>query len=453
MSEAFEPVRPVRVGVLVDLLLTPSAGGHVKCWEHFAQAAASRPDDVDLTVHFAGEADEERRLTGNARYRILRPSLSTELLPLPVKQPDHSDLAPVHWRLRRFFEDYDVLHVTDAWFAYARTALRQHRHHGTPLVLSTHTEVPKYTRVVTRKIVERLIRPGVFRDHLLRSWQVHRRAERLMRRRFERYVAHCEHVLASSDADFERVLKVLPAERVSRLRRGIDKELFHPRHRDRARIDKRYGLPPGGFLLLCVGRLDEAKRPLTLVKAVRLLLDRGIPIHAAFVGRGPLREQILEQLGPATTVIDPLPHEELRDIYASADVFVFPSTTEVMPNVVIEAKACGLPVVLSRHGGSRQLVDPSGDDGLLIDTLHPADWAAAIEALWRDADRRRSLGAAARRHVEQGWPSWKDVLEEDLLPVWQRVVAPSVPASGRRQPAVRPPGIGRAIAGAGYREG
>jgi glycosyltransferase involved in cell wall biosynthesis len=122
-------------------------------------------------------------------------------------------------------------------------------------------------------------------------------------------------------------------------------------------------------------------------------------------------------------VLDPLPHEKLRDLYAGADLFVFPSTTEVMPNVVIEAKACGLPVVLSRHGGSGQLVRVDGEDGVLVGTLRPDHWASAIERLWRDEPRRRALGAAARRHIETGWPTWSDVLHEDLLPVWMKFAA------------------------------
>jgi len=90
------------------------------------------------------------------------------------------------------------------------------------------------------------------------------------------------------------------------------------------------------------------------------------------------------------------------------------------PNVAVEAKASGLPVILSARGGSSQMVAQDGKDGRLLDTVEPAAWAAAIEELWVDPERRRRMGSAARRHIETAWPSWENVLQEDLMPVWAR---------------------------------
>ena len=430
------PPGPLRVGVLVDLTLKSTAGGHVKCWEHFAEAATRIPDELDLTVHFAGHRDKEQILADNVRYRILRPTFSTAALHLPIKQSDQTDLAPVHRRLEQFLGEYDVLHTTDSWFAYAKTAMRHHERTGTPLVCSTHTDVPNYTRVMARKALQRFLGQGRMQHWLLDNVGIHRRMGEWMLHRQERYLAGCDHVLASSDEDYERALRVLSPECVSRLRRGIDKDLFHPRHRNRALIQQRHGIPADRFLLLFVGRMDEAKRPAILADAVRLLSEQGAPVHVAFVGRGPLRDSLKQTLGDAATLVDPLMHEELRDIYAGADAFVFPSATEVMPNVVIEAKASGLPCVLAAEGGSVQLVQTPGEDGILIESDDPAEWAAAIDRLRQDEPLRRRMAEAARRHIETGWPSWDDVLREDLLPVWQRV---GVRAGERNQPALAEP--------------
>ena len=419
------PPRPVRVGVLVDLTLKSTAGGHVKCWEHLAEAAMRVPEQLDLTVHFAGHRDKEQILSENVRYRLLRPTFSTAALHLPIKQSDQTDLAPVHRRLERFFGDYDVLHATDSWFAYARTAMRHHKRTGKPLVCSTHTDVPNYTEVMTRKAVQTFLGDGRARRWLLHRAGIDRRMGALMLRRHERYLAACDHVLASSEEDYELALGVLPPERISRMRRGIDKELFHPKHRNRALLEERYGVPADSFLLLFVGRMDEAKRPMTVAGAARSLIAKGTAVRAVFVGRGPLRDALQDELGETATIIDPLQHEELRDVYASADVFVFPSATEVMPNVVLEARASGLPVILANEGGSKQLVHSSGEDGLLVDDGDAAAWAAAIERLWSDAELRRRMGETARRWIETDWPSWDDVLREDLLPVWSPVAAAS----------------------------
>ena len=102
-----------------------------------------------------------------------------------------------------------------------------------------------------------------------------------------------------------------------------------------------------------------------------------------------------------------------------------------MPNVVLEAKASGLPVVVAAEGGSKNLVREPGEDGILVEDGSAEAWAAAIERLWNDADLRRAMGEAARRQIETAWPSWDDVLREDLLPVWTRVAERGVRDEGR----------------------
>src|SRR5215472_15172363 len=86
------PRRPLRVGVLVDLVLSPQAGGHVKCWQRFAEAAVDFPDRLDLTVHFNGPEQRRIELSPSVRYQLLPPVFSTARL---IRQlPDHTDLAP-----------------------------------------------------------------------------------------------------------------------------------------------------------------------------------------------------------------------------------------------------------------------------------------------------------------------------------------------------------------------
>ena len=113
-------------GVLVDLSLTPDAGGHVKCWERIAEAAVGCGDRLDLTVHFngpAGSAGPRRiELSPNVRYVLMPPVFSSRRLVRQV--PDHTDLAPWHPGLSRALQNYDVIHTTDAFFCYARTATR-----------------------------------------------------------------------------------------------------------------------------------------------------------------------------------------------------------------------------------------------------------------------------------------------------------------------------------------
>jgi len=411
---------PISVGVFVDLELRPEAGGHVKCWERFAAAAVSLPDALDLTVHFAGDEEAERPIAENVRYRIHRPVFSTRRLPFLRGNPDHTDLARRHPAVAAHLPGYRVLHATDAYFAFAKTIRAYAKRSRKPLVSSTHTDTPKYTRLFTRDAIHNAVGRGWASRFLLDRLRVAERAGRSMERRLDAYLAGSDHVLASSDADFERARGLLPPERVSRLRRGIDKEFFHPRWRDRDALSAAHGVPADRFLLVFVGRVDASKSPLVLAESVRSLAESGLPVHALFVGRGGQRAAVAEAAGPYATLIGSVSQDALRTIYASGDLFAFPSTTELMPNVVVEAKASGLPAILSARGGSAQMVSESSG-GMLIDSEDAADWAEAIRPLVDDRVRRDQMARAARAEIESAWPTWADVLVEDLLPVWRRV--------------------------------
>src|SRR5258708_34850813 len=149
---------PLKVGVLVDLTLTPDAGGHVKCWERIAEAAVEFSDRLDLTVHF--NADEPRsgsrriELSPSVRYVLMPPVFSTRWLVRQV--PDHTDLAFQHPGLARMLPNYDVIHTTDAFFCYARTATRFARKNGVPVVSSIHTNPPEYARIPVDHLVRQM---------------------------------------------------------------------------------------------------------------------------------------------------------------------------------------------------------------------------------------------------------------------------------------------------------
>src|SRR5437899_11718832 len=112
LSASAEAVRPLRVGVLVDLALTAAAGGHVKCWQRLAEAAVAYGDRLDLTVHFNGPKQRRIELSPSVRYVLLPPVFSTARVIRHV--PDHTDLAPWHPRHAHHPGAYDFIHVADA---------------------------------------------------------------------------------------------------------------------------------------------------------------------------------------------------------------------------------------------------------------------------------------------------------------------------------------------------
>jgi glycosyltransferase involved in cell wall biosynthesis len=248
------PHRPLRVGVLVDLALTPDAGGQVKCWQRLAEAAADQGDGLDLTVHFSGPAPRRIVLSPSVRYELLPPVLSTARLISGV--PDHTDVAPWHPKLARALRAYDVIHTTDAFFCYAQTAMRFARRHGTPLVSSVHTNTPEYARITTARLLERVLGSGrayhAANDRLGVPYWV----GGLFERRLARHLASATSTLetAGDAADNWR-----HRHRGMWLRRGIDRQMFAPERDDRSWFEQRFGLPAGRLVAMYAGKLHAGK--------------------------------------------------------------------------------------------------------------------------------------------------------------------------------------------------
>ena len=410
---------PLHVAALVDLERRPEAGGHVKAWERLAEAAArsrSRPD-IDLTVHFEGEAEATEVLAPNVRIMTHRPVFSTRRLGMLDVIADHTDLAPFHPRLARALEGTDVIHTTDAYFAFARTARRVARRTGAALTTSLHTDTPGYTAIYTERVMRRLFGQGMLGRLLIENIRIPQRSAEGMRARLERHARACDWVLVGAD-DFANGEWSGFGGHVGRLRRGVDTTLFSPQRRDRARLAERYGIAPDRIVLLFVGRVDVGKEAMTFAAAVRALLDLGLPVHAIVAGEGNQSGAVQALLGERASLLGSVPQRELALLYASADMLVFPSRVEVAPNVVLEAKASGLPAVVAPEGGGIFVHQP-GVDAIVIAERDAAAWAAILEGLIADPTRRRHLAVAGLEDIERRHPSWDRVLSEDLLPVWQ----------------------------------
>jgi len=404
----------LKVGVLVDLALTATAGGHVKCWQRIAEAAVGCGDRLDLTVHFHGPQPQRIELSPAVRYVLLPPVLSTARLVREV--PDHTDLAPWHPRLARALADYDVIHTTDAFFCYARTATRFARRRGIPVVSSIHTNTPEYARITTSKLLERALGRGLAYRAANDSLALPVLVSTLLQRRLARHLACVSSAMVSyggapDGASCRRYCGVA-------LRRGLDRALFDPARRDRTRFEQRFGLPPDRFIVMYAGKLNAGKNVPLLAPVVDRARRAGVPVHLFCAGAGAERAALESALGPALTCSGPLDQDELARAYASADLFLFPSMIDESGNAAIEALGSGLPVLLAAGGGvASRMADCPGLRVLPGD--RPEPWAAAIIELAAAPRRRAVMAKAARAYVEARVPSWGEILAEDLLPVWQ----------------------------------
>jgi glycosyltransferase involved in cell wall biosynthesis len=185
--------------------------------------------------------------------------------------------------------------------------------------------------------------------------------------------------------------------------RGLDTELFHPARREPAFFEK-FGARNGQVRLLYVGRISREKDLDLLAAAYRRLRDDGLPIQLYIVGHGPYSKAFAKSL-PEAFFTGYLTGRELATAYASADVFAFPSTTDTFGNVILEAQACGLPVVVSDSGGPKELVEHKSN-GLITKSHDVEDFTRAIRTLVTDSALRVRMGESARNSVnDRSWPS------------------------------------------------
>ena len=198
-------------------------------------------------------------------------------------------------------------------------------------------------------------------------------------------------------------------------RGGVDTERFHPRRRTaamRQRLTDGHSRAP---LALYVGRLGFEKN----LDRLQILL-RSIPnLRLAFVGDGPARAQLEQQYqGDRVVFAGFMQGEELAEAFASADVFVMPSTTETLGFVTLEAMSSQLPVLAARAGGTTDLIE-HGVNGWLYDPENAMTMVEGLRELLNQKELRKRLGLAARARAEQ--QSWEKETES-LLEVYRKTV-------------------------------
>ncbi len=184
-------------------------------------------------------------------------------------------------------------------------------------------------------------------------------------------------------------IKILP--------RGIDTESYHPSRRNVSYWEK-YGIN-NKTVFLYVGRVSKEKNIDVLMEAFAQLAPHHAQIALAVVGDGPYQKELKGKY-PGVIFTGYLKDTALWEAYASADAFVFPSTTDTFGNVILEAQASGLPTIVSDIGGPKELVD-EGINGFITRALDSAQIAQRMKQLATDKGILRKMSAAARANVEQ----------------------------------------------------
>lgn len=238
-------------------------------------------------------------------------------------------------------------------------------------------------------------------------------------------LAGADQVLTVSEAMRTAAIETFGAHpaKVRTIVNGIDTAVFHPR--DRGEMRAQLGVDPDARLVVYVGRFVESKGLVELLQAFAAIAGRDPRARLALVGDGVMRGQLPELLrthGIESRVTLPGGMEPtgVAEWIGASDVLSLPSWSEGYPNVVVEAIACGCPVVASDVGGAGEIIREG--NGLLVPPRKPAALERALEeALATDWDTA-AMAASMRR-------GWHDVAV-DTLDACRQVLARSRHSGG-----------------------
>ncbi len=293
-------------------------------------------------------------------------------------------------KLQKALDDFkpDIVHFTTPSFLgrYARTyAIAK----GIPLVTTYHTHFPNYV------------------DYYFKFLPFLRFLKLAVPPILRYYYNRCDRVFVPTRPVLEDLASMgIDRDRMTIWARGIDMKRHNPRHRDDSFIDALAGR--GTVRILFVSRLFWIKEITTIIKIYRILEKTHPIVTMVITGEGPQR-RYMEKRMPKAVFTGKLINSDLSKIYASCDIFLFPSITETFGNVVLEAMASGLPVVAAAKGGPAGIVR-EGETGFLVEPKKIKEFAKKLAILVDDPATRKKMGKNAIAYARS--QKWENLCRE-----------------------------------------
>jgi sugar transferase (PEP-CTERM/EpsH1 system associated) len=226
-----------------------------------------------------------------------------------------------------------------------------------------------------------------------------------VRRIYRPFVTHFIALSKNLDDYLKSRVGVAP-DKVAQIYNGVDAHRFHPAE-VRQEIAGCPFVAPDYWLVGTVGRMQLVKDQTTLarafVRALEMCPELNNRLRLLMIGDGLLREQalaILEKAGVSACAWLPGPRDDIPEILRGLDCFVLPSLAEGVSNTILEAMACGLPVIATDVGGNGELVE-AGRTGELVPANDPESMARQIVAYALNPETARAAGRAGREAVER----------------------------------------------------
>ncbi len=339
----------------------------------------------------------------DVRFVTPLPPKDIDLFPYPIfrckyiKVPFYRDyrIASLMFdkSLKAFLDDFqpDLIHFTTPSLL-GKYAVEYAEENNLKLTTTYHTHFISYIDYYLKYA------PGI--SHLTKHF-----ANKMM----QWFYSKCDLTFVPSLPLLNELKKLgISSEKLYLWARGINIEQFNPGRKDKKSIREMTGNNDKN--LLYVGRIVWEKDIKLLIDIYKHYEQRGKKVNLIITGEGPQRK-ILQKKMPNAIFTGKLRGKELARMFASCDVFVFPSTTETFGNVVLEAMASGIPTVVSSKGGQVGFVKDQ-HSGLIARAKDPMDFVRKIDKLLQDANLNAKIKRNARIYAQS--QSW-DALAERLF--------------------------------------
>ncbi len=350
---------------LVSETYFPQVNGVSRTLDRLVRYCSEQGDRVQLLIpsYNANSAQLPCQVEKNEWHSIALPFYKEVVLPVVT-------VGMVESSLKSFCPD--LVHIaTEGPLGWA--ALRAAKRLKLPAVSSYHTNFPQYLQTYHARFLEPT------------SW------------RYLRWFHNSTLATFCPSPSSRDLLEDKGFHNVGIWSRGVDNHRFNPGKRD-LELRRALGIGPDDTVMTYTGRIANEKNLEMLVDAWRELSDHD-GCHLLFVGDGPLRARLERMNLPRTIFTGYRYGEELAKIYASSDLFVFPSLSETFGNVVLEAMASGLPVVAYNVQGPKDIVRES-HTGLLVNDITAEALASAIREMVNNRELLKQMGRQARAYAE-----------------------------------------------------
>ena len=205
---------------------------------------------------------------------------------------------------------------------------------------------------------------------------------------------------------------------------GCDLIVFNKNKNHAVEERNRFGIPINDMVLIFVGSVTRSKGIFELINAFIKLNNNNSKLHLMIIGGGSALSEIKEiihanNIETRVHIFSNQPHDKISIFLNAADILVLPSYAEGLPNVILEAMACGLPVIASKVGGIPEAIE-EGISGILVEKQDVDTLTKAIEKLIEDKHLSEQMGANGRKIVEEKF-TWNRNAE-NLMRIYEEIL-------------------------------